>query len=52
MRNSLQWPTGTGGKGNDGVAGIVKSTPGAIGYVELMYAKQNKLTSARQEPCR
>ncbi|WP_221090966.1 phosphate ABC transporter substrate-binding protein PstS [Deinococcus aquaedulcis] len=41
--NSLQWPVGTGARGNDGVAGIVKSTPGAIGYVELVYAKQNKL---------
>lgn len=41
--SSLQWPVGTGAKGNDGVAGIVKSTPGAIGYVELVYAKQNKL---------
>ncbi|GAA5503259.1 phosphate-binding protein PstS [Deinococcus xinjiangensis] len=41
--NSLQWPVGTGAKGNDGVAGVVKSTPGAIGYVELVYAKQNKL---------
>ncbi|KEF34463.1 phosphate ABC transporter substrate-binding protein [Deinococcus sp. RL] len=41
--NSLQWPTGTGARGNDGVAGVVKSTPGAIGYVELVYAKQNKL---------
>jgi len=43
--NSLQWPGNTtGAKGNDGVAGVVKSTPGAIGYVELVYAKQNKLT--------
>lgn len=42
--NSLQWPVGTGARGNDGVAGIVKSTPGAIGYVELVYAKQNRLT--------
>ncbi|MBZ9713528.1 phosphate ABC transporter substrate-binding protein PstS [Deinococcus multiflagellatus] len=41
--NALQWPVGTGARGNDGVAGIVKSTPGAIGYVELVYAKQNKL---------
>ncbi|EYB67195.1 ABC-type phosphate transport system, periplasmic component, PstS [Deinococcus phoenicis] len=41
--NSLQWPTGTGAKGNDGVAGIVKSTPGALGYVELVYARQNRL---------
>lgn len=43
---SVNWPVGTGGKGNDGVAGIVKSTPGAIGYVELVYAKQNKLAFA------
>ncbi|GGL80889.1 phosphate-binding protein [Deinococcus aerolatus] len=42
--NSLDWPVGTGAKGNDGVAGIVKSTPGALGYVELVYAKQNKLS--------
>ncbi|GGM14747.1 phosphate ABC transporter substrate-binding protein PstS [Deinococcus aerophilus] len=41
--NSLDWPVGTGAKGNDGVAGVVKSTPGALGYVELVYAKQNKL---------
>ena len=41
--NSLQWPVGTGARGNDGVTGVVKSTPGAIGYVELVYAKQNKL---------
>lgn len=44
--NSLKWPTGTGAKGNDGVAGVVKNTPGAIGYVELIYAKQNKLNFA------
>ncbi len=41
--NSLQWPVGTGAKGNDGVAGVVKSTPGAIGYIELVYARQNKI---------
>lgn len=41
--NSLDWPVGSGAKGNDGVAGIVKSTPGALGYVELVYAKQNNL---------
>lgn len=40
---SLQWPVGVGGKGNEGVAGVVKQTPGAIGYVELIYAKQNNL---------
>lgn len=39
----LQWPVGLGGKGNEGVSGLVKQTPGAIGYVELAYAKQNKL---------
>jgi phosphate transport system substrate-binding protein len=43
---SVQWPVGLGGKGNDGVAGLVKVTPGAIGYVELAYANQNKLAVA------
>ena len=42
----LQWPVGIGGKGNEGVAGQVKNTPGAIGYVELAYAKQNNLPVA------
>ena len=42
----LQWPVGVGGKGNEGVAGQVKQTPGAIGYVELAYAKQNGLPYA------
>ncbi len=42
----LQWPVGVGGKGNEGVAGQVKQTPGAIGYVELAYAKQNQLPTA------
>jgi phosphate transport system substrate-binding protein len=40
---SVNWPVGLGGKGNEGVAGLVKQTPGAIGYVELVYAVQNKL---------
>lgn len=40
------WPTGLGGKGNEGVTGQVKQTPNTIGYVELVYAKQNKLPSA------
>jgi phosphate transport system substrate-binding protein len=40
---SVQWPAGVGGKGNEGVAGLVKQTPGAIGYVELIYALQNKI---------
>jgi phosphate transport system substrate-binding protein len=42
----IKWPVGLGGKGNDGVAGQVKQTPGSIGYVELAYAKQNKLPFA------
>jgi len=43
---AVSWPAGVGGKGNDGVAGVVKQTPGAIGYVELAYAKQNQLPFA------
>ena len=42
----VQWPVGLGGKGNDGVAGQVRQIPGSIGYVELAYAKQNKLSYA------
>lgn len=42
----VPWPVGLGGKGNEGVAGQVKQTPGAIGYVELAYAKQNNLSTA------
>ncbi|HWI85547.1 MAG TPA: phosphate ABC transporter substrate-binding protein PstS [Sphingomonas sp.] len=44
--DSVQWPTGLGGKGNDGVAAFVKQTTGAIGYVEYAYAKQNHSTYA------
>jgi phosphate transport system substrate-binding protein len=40
---SLNWPAGLGGKGNPGVAGLVQQTPGSIGYVELIYALQNKM---------
>ncbi len=43
---SVNWPIGLGGKGNEGVAGLVKQTPGGIGYLELAYAKQNDLTYA------
>jgi len=43
---SVKWPVGLGGKGNEGVTGLVKSTPGAVGYVELAYASQNKLAMA------
>jgi phosphate transport system substrate-binding protein len=41
---SVQWPVGLGGKGNEGVAGLVKQTPASIGYVELIYAVQNNIT--------
>jgi len=41
--NSVNWPVGLGGKGNEGVSGVVKQTPYSIGYVELAYAKQNNL---------
>jgi len=43
---SVNWPAGLGGKGNEGVTGLVKQTEGAIGYVELAYANQNKLPTA------
>ena len=43
---SVSWPSGVGGKGNEGVSGVVKQTPGAIGYVELAYAKQNQFPIA------
>jgi len=43
---AVSWPSGVGGKGHDGVAGVIKQTPGAIGYVELAYAKQNQLPMA------
>src|SRR5215470_4121056 len=43
---SVNWPAGIGGKGNEGVSGQVKQTPGAIGYVELIYALQNKMSFA------
>ena len=41
---TVNWPTGTGGKGNDGVAAFVQRLPGAVGYVEWAYAKQNNMT--------
>jgi phosphate transport system substrate-binding protein len=40
---SVNWPVGLGGKGNEGVAGLVKQTPNSVGYVELIYAVQNKM---------
>ena len=43
VATSVNWPTGVGGKGNEGVAGLVQQVPGSIGYVELIYALQNKI---------
>jgi phosphate transport system substrate-binding protein len=43
VATSVQWPAGVGGKGNEGVSGLVQQTPGAIGYVELIFATQNKI---------
>lgn len=43
---AVQWPVGTGGKGNEGVSAFVNQLPGAIGYVEYAYAKQNKMNYA------
>ena len=44
VATSVNWPVGVGGKGNEGVSGLVKQTPGSIGYVELIYALQNKIS--------
>jgi phosphate transport system substrate-binding protein len=43
VSTSVKWPVGLGGKGSEGVTGLVKQTPGSIGYVELVYALQNKI---------
>ncbi|MEI6125844.1 MAG: phosphate ABC transporter substrate-binding protein PstS [Pseudomonadota bacterium] len=43
---SLNWPNGLGGKGNAGVAGLIQQMPGSIGYIELIYANQNKMAYA------
>jgi phosphate transport system substrate-binding protein len=43
---SVNWPAGLGAKGNPGVAGLVKQTPGSVGYVELIYAVQNNMAYA------
>jgi len=45
--SSVNWPVGLGGKGNEGVAGLIKQTPGAIGYIELAYAIQNQMAYAK-----
>lgn len=44
IATSVNWPVGVGGKGNEGVSGLVSQTPGSIGYVELIYAIQNKIS--------
>jgi len=44
VNTSVKWPTGVGGKGNEGVSGLVTQTPGSIGYVELVFALQNKIS--------
>jgi phosphate transport system substrate-binding protein len=41
---SVKWPVGLGGKGNEGVAGMIRQMQGSIGYIELIYAVQNKIT--------
>ena len=47
--SSVNWPVGLGGKGNEGVAGSIKQTPGAIGYIELAYAIQNNMAYAKMQ---
>ncbi len=47
--DAVEWPTGQGGKGNDGVSAFVRQTPGSIGYVEYAFAKQNKLTYTKMQ---
>ncbi|MEP9349857.1 phosphate ABC transporter substrate-binding protein PstS [Xanthobacter sp. KR7-225] len=47
VATSVSWPAGAGGKGNEGVAGTVKNTKGAIGYVEYIYASANSLVTAQ-----
>jgi len=46
VNTSVSWPAGVGAKGNEGVSGLVQQTPGAIGYVELIFALQNKIPFA------
>ena len=44
---AVNWPVGLGGKGNEGVSGLIKQTPGGIGYIELAYAVQNQMPYAK-----
>jgi len=43
VNTAVNWPVGVGGRGNEGVSGLVSQTPGSLGYVELIYALQNKI---------
>ncbi|GGB00407.1 phosphate-binding protein [Puia dinghuensis] len=47
--SAVNWPVGLGGKGNEGVAGLIKQTPGSIGYIELAYAIQNSMPYAKMQ---
>ena len=47
--SSLKWPVGVGGKGNEGVAGLVRQTPASLGYVELVYAVQNNIATGAMQ---
>jgi phosphate transport system substrate-binding protein len=47
--SAVNWPAGIGGKGNEGVAGLIKQSPGAIGYIELAYAVQNAMPFANMQ---
>jgi len=47
--DAVEWPSGQGGKGNDGVSAFVRQTPGSIGYVEYAFAKQNHLTFTQMQ---
>jgi len=47
VNTSVNWPVGLGGKGNEGVSGLIKQTPYSLGYVELIYAVQNKMPYGR-----
>ena len=46
---SVEWPAGQGGKGNEGVAAVIQSTPGALGYIEVNYATQNNIPFAAMQ---
>ena len=49
---SVNWPVGLGGKGNEGVSALIQQTPGAIGYIELIYAIQNNMPYGKVQNCR